>query len=432
MATKWQRSGGGVSDGAHASRRMPSESRAGIFGAMSLQAATHDTESDVDELQVGKIRQPERAPARHQGGTPAWLREGGHRRRHGRRRQTSEDCHPQRPIGVTWFFAWLSVTPSGLIGCTPCRCRQPLYSSLLPPSWPDTPVGSGVLSLAGLENERRDEDKPNGATLESRRHSPRLLEPEVLERRRVRKAWNQAHARLRDAWTDPGERAQLVQRRVHDAFVQDALDLMQQRLTLRPIDFPGLALEQVLDLGVHAVGENPGARHVGLEARGRVPGSPADADNDASELLLTPSGEERRALHRPDSAANADGLQITRHRFAHRDVGGIRIEVAGVEPARVAGRGQELLGPCGIVWRRVERERELEDPGNDRARRTREAERLCLIQGLAIDRQAGREADALVVPRGFRIPLVGEVHPEDAKGPRRPDSKIGRASDVLG
>ena len=35
------------------------------------------------------------------------LREGGHRRRHGRRRQTSEDCHPQRPIGVTWFFAWL-------------------------------------------------------------------------------------------------------------------------------------------------------------------------------------------------------------------------------------------------------------------------------------------------------------------------------------
>ena len=74
--------------------------------------------------------------------------------------------------------------------------------------------------------ERRGEDKPNGATLESPRHSPRLLEPEVLERRRVRKAWNQAHARLRDAWTDPGERAQLVQRRVHDAFVQDALDLI--------------------------------------------------------------------------------------------------------------------------------------------------------------------------------------------------------------
>src|SRR6266508_709586 len=66
------------------------------------------------------------------------------------------------------------------------------------------------------------------AALESPRCSPRLLEPEVLERRRVRKAWNQAHARLRDAWTDPGERAQLVQRRVHDAFVQDALDLMQQ------------------------------------------------------------------------------------------------------------------------------------------------------------------------------------------------------------
>src|SRR5438093_6002644 len=79
--------------------------------------------------------------------------------------------------------------------------------------------------------------------------SPRLLEPEVLERRRVRKAWNQAHAGLRDAWTYPGERAKLVQRRVQGAFVQDALDLMQQRLTLGAIDFPGLALEQVLDLG---------------------------------------------------------------------------------------------------------------------------------------------------------------------------------------
>src|SRR6266446_5652274 len=46
-------------------------------------------------------------------------------------------------VGVTWFFAWLISDTIGLIGCTPCRCRRPLYSSLLPPSWPDTPVATG-------------------------------------------------------------------------------------------------------------------------------------------------------------------------------------------------------------------------------------------------------------------------------------------------
>src|SRR2546422_11424384 len=94
--------------------------------------------------------------------------------------------------------------PSDLLGLLfPC----PSFSTDRRSSSRDPPPGaSRGVRRAAPENERRGEDKPNGATLESPRHSPRLLEPAVLERRRVRKAWNQAHARLRDAWTDPGER----------------------------------------------------------------------------------------------------------------------------------------------------------------------------------------------------------------------------------
>ncbi len=53
-----------------------------------------------------------------------------------------------------------------------CRCRRPLYSSLLPPSWPDTPVGSGVLSLAGLGPLRPREQPGRSVTEQSKSASP--------------------------------------------------------------------------------------------------------------------------------------------------------------------------------------------------------------------------------------------------------------------
>src|SRR5262245_4153433 len=74
------------------------------------------------------------------------------------------------------------------------------------------------------------------------------FELQVLERRRVWEAVNQPHAGLGDALTDARERAQLVQRRMDHPVVQDALDLMQEHLALRPIELSRLALEQVVDL----------------------------------------------------------------------------------------------------------------------------------------------------------------------------------------
>jgi hypothetical protein len=44
---------------------------------------------------------------------------------------------------------------------------------------------------------------------------------------------------------------------VHDVFVQDALDLMEQRLALRAIGLARLALEEILDFGEDAVRVDP-------------------------------------------------------------------------------------------------------------------------------------------------------------------------------
>src|SRR5207245_7269654 len=133
-----------------------------------------------------------------------------------------------------------------------------------------------------------------------------------------------------------------------------------------------------------------------------VPAGAVQTHDDAFELPFAPGGEEGRPLQRTDPRADADRLQIAGERLAQGDEWRIWIEVAGIEPVRVAGLGQELLRPGWIVRRRIDGERELEAPRNDGARRPRETERLGLVHGRAIDREAGRLTDALVVPRRLR------------------------------
>jgi hypothetical protein len=106
-----------------------------------------------------------------------------------------------------------------------------------------------------------------------------------------------------------------------------------------------------------------------------------------------------------------------------------RIEVAGVEAVRVARLGEELSRLGRIVRRRLDRQRELEAPGDDAAGQAREPERLGLVDGLPVDGVARREADAPVVPRRLRVPLVGEVEPEDAGRLGGDELQAGRALD---
>src|SRR4030095_15959848 len=307
-----------------------------------------------------------------------------------------------------------------------CTNAARLYNDGQLPPPADPPRG-----VSDLEAWNKVHWHEQGATALAEPRS-RALEPQVLEWRRVWKAGNQPHASLDHALTDARERAQFVQGRVDHPVVQNALERMREGLALRPIELSRLTLEQVVDLGDHSVGVDPATRDVGLKPRGRVPGGAADGHDDAVELSLAERGEECRALHRPDACADANGLEVGGDGLAHGDVRGIRIEVAGIEPTRVAGLAQEAPGSGGIIGGGVEWQHKLAAPRDDRAGQMREAERLRLVQGLSIDRDARRLADALVVPGRFGVPLIGKVDPEDAKRPWRDHPQIWRAADLLG
>src|SRR5262245_52874444 len=168
-----------------------------------------------------------------------------------------------------------------------------------------------------------------------------------------------------------------------------------------------------------------------LDARGRVTACPLGTQHDAADLLLGPGRQEGGPLHRPHARADADRREIAGDRLGHREVGRVRREVAGVEAVRVARFHHELLGALGIVGVRVDRQRELHVTRDDVAGDPREAELLGLVQSLAVDRHAGGEAHAPVVPGRLRIPLLGEVEEEDGVGADGRQLEPGGLADVL-
>src|SRR5215467_12924206 len=77
------------------------------------------------------------------------------------------------------------------------------------------------------------------------------LDPHVLQRARIGEAPDQVDPRLLDAWPDAPDERQLVDRDLDHAVVENALDLVDERLSLLRIRLPRLALEQILDLRNH-------------------------------------------------------------------------------------------------------------------------------------------------------------------------------------
>src|SRR5439155_15381852 len=259
------------------------------------------------------------------------------------------------------------------------------------------------------------------------------LQLQILVRRRIRVAPDQTDTRLLEPWTDaPGER-QLVDRDVRHPIVEDLLDLVDQGLALLHVDLARLTLEQILYLGNDARAVDAVLADVRFEPHRRVAACPGDADDHALELLLAPRRGEGGPLHGPDTRLDADGLKVGRERLAHRGVGRPRVEVAGVEAAGIAGFGQELLRPRRIEGRWLEGLRELERARDDAAGRLRKSERLGLVERLPIDGVTGGQPHAPVVPRRLRIPLVGEVEPEDAaRLARRRELEPRRSLNVFG
>ena len=99
----------------------------------------------------------------------------------------------------------------------------------------------------------------------------------------------------------------------------------------------------------------------------------------------------------------------------------------------MARLGEQFFGLRRIVSRFLRLPIIFEDVGHERvAGQPRIAERQRLVDALAVDREAGGLAYPLVMPRRFRVPLLGESEPEGALDHRRLEAEPGSALQLLG
>src|SRR3989442_4913045 len=242
------------------------------------------------------------------------------------------------------------------------------------------------------------------------------LEPQVFVRRGVREGGDQVQSRLLHPWSHAANERVLPDRSEHHAVVEDPRDLMERLLALPAVRLPSLTLEEIIHLREDAYRIEAASGGEALDPRGGIAGRPQAAEDQALELLVAPRREEGGPLHRADLRPDPDRRQVAADRLAHGVVGRVDREVAGVESARIAGLGQELTGPPGVVRVGFDRQRELHVLGDHVAGQYREVEELSLGEGPLIDGQARGQPHATVTPRRLRIPLVPEVESEHRIG----------------
>src|SRR5262245_22565596 len=81
-----------------------------------------------------------------------------------------------------------------------------------------------------------------------------LTELQILVRRRVWMVRDEPEARLLHARSNRVQKAELPERREHDAFVGQTLDLVEQRLATIGIQFPRLLHEEIFHVRVATPG----------------------------------------------------------------------------------------------------------------------------------------------------------------------------------
>jgi len=121
-----------------------------------------------------------------------------------------------------------------------------------------------------------------------------------------------------------------------------------------------------------------------------VAGVPGPGHEDPAQSLRLPVAVERGAFHLLQLDPNAGRVQVVHDRFGDRREARDRGELAGVDPVRIAGLGEQPFGFCRIVGRRRDLQGIVHDPGNDHARRRAEAETARIADRLAIERVIGR------------------------------------------
>src|SRR5438128_1861953 len=300
---------------------------------------------------------------------------------------------------ITWSAA-IACTPFASPGClvtslTRSPRSQTSHSCSWRPLMYSAPVRAAMAKLLDSDSQSRlgRRGSPDGL----QRELP-LLELQILAGRGVRVALDQPGARDLDARGHAPDEA-LLEDRPHQRLIgDDLLDLMEQGLALLAVELVGLLLEEVVDLGQRAVRVKPALGEERLEPRRRVAGGAGRADEEPLQLLLVPRGHERGSLHRPHPGADPDALEIAAHRLGERGIGWKRCEVARIEAVGIARFRQELLGALGIERGRLDLQREVELRRHEPSRGLAIAQHLGLIDRVAVDDQAGRLADAAVVP----------------------------------
>src|SRR5207248_6652504 len=110
-----------------------------------------------------------------------------------------------------------------------------------------------------------------------------------------------------------------------------------------------LLAEEAVDVAIAAGDVGTTSGHERLDARGRIAEGGAAALDEALVLLLGPSPEKGHPLDRPEPHPDAGRVEVIDHGLADIGDRGVAEVVAGVEAVGVAGLGEELPGPGGIV-----------------------------------------------------------------------------------
>src|SRR5262249_40877950 len=197
-------------------------------------------------------------------------------------------------------------------------------------------------------------------------------------------------------------------------------------------EFDRLILKKCVDVGIIAVDVRASLDHESLKTGSGVAEGTAAPLNEVLVALLRVSLEESRPLERSELRVNAHCLEVVEHGLGKVRVRGVAVVLAGVEAIRVTSVCQQLSGLGRIVYWGRRLPIVFEAVRDDAAGKLGVAKRQCLVDGLAVDGQAGRESHPLVVPWRLRVPLVGEIEPLRARGVYRLEGEPLGALQLLG
>src|SRR5204862_1312971 len=124
--------------------------------------------------------------------------------------------------------------------------------------------------------------------------------------------------------------------------------------------------------------------------------------------------------------ADADLARIVNHRATEIGVRAVAGILAGIETVGMPRLGQKLLYGGRVEDRLRRWPIKFEAVRYEAAGELGIAEGQCLVDAFTVDREVGGAPHSNIVPRRFRVPLVGKVKPERRRRVDRLQGESGR------